>query len=364
MTAKTRKKPRPAVSGLVVLVLVAVSGCLTLELREQEDTGVTEVWSAGVLDGARALGGASEAGRGQRWSRLENPARSVLRDADGRVRAVLTDGARTAVLTGPVRTFAEPASTSSRVPTTDWVRLLPEPWREGAEKEEWFTRWYARYGDSTEDDLFAFAFQYVTGAPRKKDGRGVVHAGDAGYGPPRPAGSGGGPPPEQSDFYDYLGVPYPFRDGSTGRPKAPHAGSLDHSGFIRMVFGHRAHYPLLPADTGTGTAGGGLPRTADGMARSGEGVDVLPLTGVSPDHRPFAVDRLQPGDLVFFKRDQRTGERLDHVGMVLGHDAEGHLVFVSSREEADGPTIGDAGGASRLDGNGSYAEALRSAKRL
>ncbi|MET9774179.1 hypothetical protein ABZ023_07875 [Streptomyces sp. NPDC006367] len=350
MAARTRGKPRPAVPGLVVLVLVAVSGFLTLELRGREVTGVTEVRSAGVLDGTHALGGAPENGGGQRWSRLENPARSVLRDADGRVRAVLTDGTRTAVLTGPVRTFAEPATTSSRVSTTDWVRLLPRPWRKGAEKERWFTRWYARYGDSTEDDLFAFAFQYVTGAPRKKDGRGAVPAG----------AEDGGPRPERSGFYDCLGVPYRFRDGSAGRPKTPRARSLDHAGFIRTVFGHRARYPLLPTDTGTG----GLPCTADAMARSGEGVDVLPPTGAGPDHRPLAIDRLQPGDLVFFARDPRTGERLDHVGMVLGHDTEGHLVFVSSRQEADGPTIGDVGGASRLDGNGSYARALRSAKRL
>lgn len=50
--------------------------------------------------------------------------------------------------------------------------------------------------------------------------------------------------------------------------------------------------------------------------------------------------------------------------MVLGYDTEGHLIFVSSREEVNGPTIGDIGGVSRLDGNGYYAKTLRSAKRL
>lgn len=67
---------------------------------------------------------------------------------------------------------------------------------------------------------------------------------------------------------------------------------------------------------------------------------------------------------MFFKLDARTGDRLDHTGMYLGNDTEGHKVFISSREEANGPTIGDKGGASRLDGNGYYAAALRSAKRL
>ncbi|WP_309226414.1 NlpC/P60 family protein, partial [Streptomyces lunaelactis] len=33
---------------------------------------------------------------------------------------------------------------------------------------------------------------------------------------------------------------------------------------------------------------------------------------------------LQPGDLVFFKLDTRTGQRLDHAGMYLGNDADGH----------------------------------------
>ncbi|MFB6699396.1 hypothetical protein [Streptomyces rubiginosohelvolus] len=41
------------------------------------------------------------------------------------------------------------------------------------------------------------------------------------------------------------------------------------------------------------------------MARSGEGADVLPPTGVGPDPRPSAIDLLQPGDLVFLKPAQR-----------------------------------------------------------
>ena len=100
------------------------------------------------------------------------------------------------------------------------------------------------------------------------------------------------------------------------------------------------------------------------MARSKVGADILPLSGISAKDRPAAIDQLQPGDLVFFKLDTRTGQRLDHVGMVLGHDTEGHLIFVSSREEVNGPTIGDVGGVSRLDGNGYYAKTLRSATRL
>ncbi|MER6405971.1 NlpC/P60 family protein [Streptomyces viridosporus] len=356
-----KKKARPVVSGLAVLALVGTSGYLTVELRKQEVPGVTEVRDIGVLEGGRGSGGGSGDKGEATWSRLENPARSVLRGADGQIQAVFTDGARTATLTGPARTFEEPTSTSSKVSTTDWVRLMPEIWEKGAEKEKWFKEWYAEYRDSKEDDLFAIAFQYVAGAPQKKDEQGTVYAGDAHFGPLNTTGAEGGDLRlEQSDFYDYLGVPYPFRDGVTGTPEAMRANSLDCSGFIRMVLGYRARYPLMSSDA----SGDGLPRTANGMARSDEGADILPLTGVSADDRPSAIDQLQPGDLVFFKLDARTKERLDHVGMVLGYDTEGHLIFVSSREEVNGPTIGDIGGVSRLDGNGYYAKTLRSAKRL
>jgi cell wall-associated NlpC family hydrolase len=354
-----KKKSRPVVTGFVLLALVAGSGYLTVELRAKQTSGVTEVRNVGILKGGS--GASKDTAGKETWSRLENPARSVLRGADGQIKGVFTDGAHTATLTGPARTFQESASTASKVSTTDWIRLMPEPWTEGAQKKKWFKDWYAEYAGSKEDDIFAFAFQYVAGAPDKKDKQGVVYAGDANFGPLNTTGAEGGDLRlEQSDFYDFLGVAYPFRDGVVGQPEAQKARSLDCSGFTRMVWGYRARYPLMSSDT----SGDGLPRTANGMARSKVGVDILPLTGVTSRDRPSAVDRLQPGDLVFFKLDTRTGERLDHVGTVLGHDTEGHLIFVSSREEVNGPTIGDVGGVSRLDGNGYYAKTLRSAKRL
>ncbi|MFJ2259848.1 C40 family peptidase [Streptomyces sp. NPDC087844] len=358
-----KKKSRPVLSGVVVLALVGASGYLTVELRQKDKEGVSEITSVGVLDGAgrSASDGKSSDKSKASWSRLENPARSVLRGDDGQVKGVFTDGALTATLTGPGRTFAEPSSTGSKVSTTDWVRLMPEAWEKGAEKEKWFTQWYDEYEGSKKDDIFAFSSQYVAGAPVKKDKEGTAFAGDANFGPLNTAGSEGGDLRlEQSDFYDYLGVPYSFRDGATGTPEGGRARSVDCSGYMRMVFGYRARYPLMSSDQ----SGDGLPRTANGMARSKEGADVLPLTGISADDRPANIDQLQPGDLVFFKLDTRTGDRLDHVGMVLGYDTEGHLVFISSREEVNGPTIGDIGGASRLDGNGYYAKTLRSAKRL
>ncbi|WP_405484853.1 C40 family peptidase [Streptomyces sp. NBC_00009] len=240
-------------------------------------------------------------------------------------------------------------------------RLMPEPWRKGAEKEKWFKDWFKEFYGSEEDDIFALAFQYLEGAPVKKDDEGIAYGSDASFGPINPNGSEGNDlRDELSDFYDYLGIPYTFRDGVTQQPETKRARSVDCSGFQRLVWGYRARYPLMSSDK----SGDGLPRTANGMARSDVGAEIIPLKGVGAADRPRSIDVLQPGDLVFFKLDARTNQRLDHVGLYMGHDTDGHMIFVSSREEVNGPTIGDKGGTSRLDGNGYYASTLRSAKRL
>ncbi|WP_411103042.1 C40 family peptidase [Streptomyces sp. cmx-4-9] len=355
----TAKPARPVLLVLMVTSLLTASAYFTYALRKEEQAQAPVV--ARVSDQA-AQGGAKGAQDGtERWERLQNPQRSVLRSGDGAVLATFTDGARTATLTGKSRTFTEPAAPQTRVVTDTWVRLLPEPWRAGAEREQWFQDWFKKFSGSEEDDIFAIAFQYGDKAPVKKDAAGVQYAGDAAFGPLNPNGSAGNDLRlEQSDFYDYLGIPYTFRDGTTEQPEKPKFRAMDCSGFIRTVFGYRSRFPLMSTDT----RGNGLPRTANGMARAKTGVEVLPLKGVTAQDRPAAVDVLQPGDLVFFKLDSRTADRLDHAGIYLGNDTEGHKIFISSREEANGPTIGDKGGASRLDGNGYYAAALRSAKRL
>ncbi|MFF3755002.1 C40 family peptidase [Streptomyces sp. NPDC002018] len=359
MSAKS-KRGRPVLHAATVLALLAGSAYLTVELRKDEQAKAPAVQA--ITDIPVLKSGTGKASGEQTWERLKNPERSVLRGGDGDIVATFTDGARTATLTGPSRTFDEPSNTSSRVVTEDWVRLMPETWKKGAEKEKWFKDWFKEYFGSEEDDLFAFAFQYVEGAPVKKDDEGVPYAGDASFGPINPEGSEGNDLRlEESDFYDYLGIPYTFRDGTTKQPQTARYRAIDCSGFIRTVFGYRGRYPLMASDD----TGDGLPRTANGMARSSAGVDIIKLAGAGPRYeRPKSISVLQPGDLVFFKLDARTKSRLDHTGMYLGTDTEGHQIFVSSREEADGPTIGDKGGTSRLDGNGYYAATLRSAKRL
>ncbi|GAA1895125.1 hypothetical protein GCM10009837_16370 [Streptomyces durmitorensis] len=355
------KKKRPVLHAATVLALLAGSAYLTVELRKDEEAKAPKVQAVTDTPGGLQNSNGQPGSGKQKWERLKNPDRSVLRTESGKVVATFTDGARSATLTGPSRTFTEPANTKSRVVTNDWVRLMPETWREGAEKEKWFKDWYKEFSGSEEDDIFAMAFQYVEGAPVKKDDEGISYAGDADFGPINPDGSAGNDLRlEQSDFFDYLGIPYTFRNGTTIQPETKRARSMDCSGFIRTVFGYRARYPLMANDQ----SGDGLPRTANGMARGKAGTDVIKLKGVGSADRPKSIDVVQPGDLVFFKLDARTKQRMDHVGIFLGHDADGHKLFISSREEVNGPTIGDKGGTSRLDGNGYYASTLRSAKRL
>ena len=77
-----------------------------------------------------------------------------------------------------------------------------------------------------------------------------------------------------------------------------------------------------------------------------------------------ALKALQVGDLVFFDRDKKDGTTIDHVGMYLGEDQGGNRRFISSRKTANGPTLGDDGGKSLLNGSGDYVKSLRAARRL
>lgn len=361
MSAKTKRGPRRVLHAATVIALLAGSAYLTVELRKEEQAKAPAIQAVTDTPALKSSGAGLTSSGKQTWERLQSPARTVLRGEAGAVLATFTDDARTATLTGPSRTFTEPTTTKSRVITEDWVRLMPEPWHKGAEREQWFKDWFKEFFGSKEDDLFAIAFQYVDQAPLKKDSEGISYAGDADFGPINPEGTPGNDYRlEESDFYDYLGIPYTFRNGTTMQPEAMRARSMDCSGFIRTVFGYRGRFPLMATDK----LGDGLPRTANGMARSKLGSDVIELKGVGAESRPKSIDVLQPGDLVFFKLDERTKDRIDHVGIFMGHDTDGHKIFVSSREEVNGPTIGDKGGTSRLDGNGYYASTLRSAKRV
>ena len=296
-----------------------------------------------------------------RFERAANPARTLVKDAGGSLAGTLTDGARTAVLTGARRTLAEPSTTEAVVHTQDWVRLLPKPWKAGTEKAGWFQPWLTKNLASTAPDVLHVATQYTKGAPTVRAGA-TRTAGDASFGPVTSADAAhdtvSDARREGSDFYNYLGSGWSFPNGVAARPTREMYGAVDCSGYVRLVYGYRMKYPL----DHTTERRGGLPRRAVHIAAYGPGTMVLRDRGARTRWSEYS--RLLPGDLVFFDGDPGDGPAIDHVGIHLGVDSKGHPRFISSRKIADGPTMGDLGGASRLDGNGHYALTFRAARRL
>jgi hypothetical protein len=238
------------------------------------------------------------------------------------------------------------------------VRFAPRPWKAGSERMVWFRRWFPDAVADRSPDMLAIAMQYVTGAPVRRNEAGQLISGDAGFGPVNPGKLPGQTDyrDENSDFYDYLGISYRFRNGTRKWPDERHYGMVDCTGYLRLVLGHRMHYPLLSSNR----HGRGLPRRAWAMDEVGPGVAIVP----NRHQTATDIDALQPGDLLFFDLDRRDGAASDHTGIYLGLDTDGHPRFLSSREEADGPTFGDIGGSARLDGKGYYALLWRAAKRL
>jgi cell wall-associated NlpC family hydrolase len=285
------------------------------------------------------------------FERLPDPGRTLVRAASGALVATFTDDARTVAIQGPARTFTEPQHTTASVTTTVWVRLAPQPWRAGAENDEWFRPWLDKVAGDESADILAFAADYIIDAPDERNEQDVRYVGDATFGPDSAEGK-----LEASDFYDYLGVSWSFPDGVEESATPKRYGSVDCSGYVRLVYGYRAGYPLR----GSNTAGEGLPRRAWAMSELGPGAQIIADTG----QRATGYTRLQPGDLVFFNLDPHDGPQIDHSGIYLGLDSDGHHRIVSSREMANGPTLGDYGGKSLLDQNGFYSKAFRAAKRL
>lgn len=289
------------------------------------------------------------------FKRLADPARTEVHDAAGRLVAVFTDGARTVRLVGPSRTFRDPAFSTASVTTDAWIRLAPHAWSAADADAPWVRSWLITESADVRPDALGVAMQYLHGAPDLRDARGVRYAGDASFGPLSDIDPDGRA--ENSDFYDYLGIPWKFPGRPLVQPKKERYGDIDCSGFLRMVYGYRLGYPLLD----TNTAGPGLPRRAYAIGSMGPGTVIVANRGTPPTD----YDRLQPGDLVFFHSDPWTPmARTDHSGIFLGVDDAGHYRFISSRSKADGPTFGDMGGAAILDGGGYWAQRFRTARRI
>ena len=278
------------------------------------------------------------------FDRLSDPNRTVVKDADGRWVATFTDGAYTVQLLGPARTFTEPTTTSS-VTTTTWVRALPAPFS-GTVDQAWLENSLA----DTTPDVLARAMQYVEGAAAGFNGSGLQITGDANYGPLKSDGTR----QEGSDFNDYLGVAWAY-GAHVDQPESAQFHSLDCSGYMRMVWGYRSGLPLTLTPNGTG-----IPRRAFEMLDTAPGLVTIPNRGI----QATAYGRLLPGDLVFFDAATDDGAQIDHVGMHLGVDSGGRHRFISSRKTTNGPTLGDTGGRSLLDGTGFYATSFRASRRL
>ncbi len=292
-----------------------------------------------------ASASAATATRSYTFKRTSSPPGTEVRDSRRVVIAVYTDGARTVRVRGQQRTFSEPSTTTASVTTTWWMRVLPAPF-DGNVDVAWLE---SALADSSLD-LLAMAMQYTPDAPNVNDGNGQQIAGDAHYGPLLADGSR----QEGSDFNDYLGLAWTY--GTTvDQPEPEQLASLDCSGFVRMVAGYRLGIPLS-----LGRSEATLPRRAAQMEAAAPGVVLIPNRGT----QATSFERLSPGDLVFFDASTDDGTTIDHVGIYLGPDSGGRHRFVSSRKRADGPTFGDVGGASLLDGSGLYARSFRSARRL
>lgn len=276
------------------------------------------------------------------YERTSDPPGWKVLDPAGAWLATLTDHAWTVTLTGPERTFADESS-SHPVVTRAWVRVLPAPF-DGAvdpEDEAWLR---ARLVD-TSPDILALAMQYAAGAPPVVVD-GLKIAGDARYGAKRGA-----------DFNDYLGIEWVYPNGEVDPPEAHELGSLDCSGFLRMIFGYRSGMPMVWDPDG----GASIPRRTWMIFAHGPGVVILPNEGV----RPTALEKLAAGDLLFWDAKTSDGPQLDHSGMYLGVDQGGNHRFISSRWSLEGPTLGDSPEEpSILDGDGVYSRRFRGARRL
>lgn len=235
-----------------------------------------------------------------------------------------------------------------------WVRVLDAPF-DGTWTPALADRIRAWAADST-PDVLAYAMGYVTGAPAVTSPAlgGVPVMGQSGYGPLDTDGT----LREGADFHEYMGLPWMFVNGETAPAPGPEwIRNLDCSGFVRMIYGYHMGIPMV---RNSGFDGITLPRRTKDIGPSGPGVIVAQAADTAPP-----LTGIQIGDVPLFDAtaDATAGE-YDHNGIYLGVDSNGRPRFINSRKTPDGPTFGDLGGASALDGTGLYATSLRMIRRF
>ncbi len=267
--------------------------------------------------------------------------------------AILTEGARTVVFDGKKRTFSEPDNTKAVVHSHSYVRVAPKAWYAGAQDEDWFSAWFLRSLREDADDILGAAMQYLDGSPTRHDSNGVPFRGDAGFGLVRTSDTVDG-----ADFYDYLGIPWKWPDGSTSQPSKRWFRKVDCSGYIRLVYGYRGGITLHR----TSDRVEGLPRNARGLAKLAP--SVLIAEGKTDSSNPTLNDlgSILPGDLVFFALHDNL-KFISHSGIYIGDDNGGHMRFLSSRTSVNGPTFGDFQTKSIFD-DGFFYNRLRRVIRL
>jgi cell wall-associated NlpC family hydrolase len=235
-----------------------------------------------------------------------------------------------------------------------WVRVLPAPfdgtWNTALASQ--ILTWAA----DTTPDVLAYAMMYITGAPAVTDAGlgGVQISGQSNYGPLSTAGV----PVEGADFHDYLGMNWTFPNGETQTANGAELRCLDCSGFVRMIYGYRMGIPMVRDLNFDGL---NLPRQTKDIGLSGPGIIVAQASGAAPP-----LTGLQIGDVPHFDADTTdpVAGQLDHNGIYLGLDTNNRPRFINSRKTPNGPTFGDLGGSSALDGTGTYATSLRLIRRF
>jgi hypothetical protein len=297
----------------VLLTTLVTSGAAVVHLAQAQDVPTRARDNGAVV----AIAQAHPASTNYSFVRLDGPARTAVMDEHARLVAMFTDGARTAVLSGQSRTFADPLRTSAVVTTSNWVRLVPRVWKAGAEKESWFRPWLEQALGDRSPDVLAVATQYVSFAHYADD----------------------------ADYSDFLGI-----SNRGVKPRKDRFGDVDSAGYVRLVYGYRMGYPI---------GDNGLPRTPQEMPKAPLGAAIADNAVGSPQTRFLA----QPGDLLLFSTDGSKAA-VDHVGIYLGVDDAGQQRFIASRGTPNGPSFGDSSGRSVLDDDGPYATGLWGIRRL
>lgn len=286
------------------------------------------------------------------FEQVGGPGRTVMRTGAGALVAELTHGSRTVLLTGPQRTFTEPAATKAKIVTTSWVHVADDLFEPDQLGDERFAKWLLARVGKPADDVLACACDYITDAPvRTRDG--VRYAGDAEFGYINEESTRDG-----ADFYDYLGIPWTWPDGTTTRPAGQWRRALDCSGYLRLIYGYRMGMTLHRSNKRVDE---GLPRTAYAIAERAP--STLIAEAEEPDEAPKDLSRVTAGDVVFFALHAEDPGLITHCGIVLGRDGDGDLRFASSRSTINGPTFGDVAGDGIINA-GFFGERLRKVIRL